>query len=285
MMKCGPIGVFDSGVGGFSVINALRRVLPFAPLFSIADQAHVPYGGRPLEEINSFALGMTLYLVEKGCSVVVMACNISSAVALDEAREAFPELPIIGVIEPGAALAIQTTKNLRIGVLATVGTVRSGAYTHALRRVQPQAETFEVACPNLVPLIEKGDTAGSQAEKEVRAVTEPLLKAEVDTIVLGCTHYPFLADVIQKITGPFISLVDPAEAVAKEVALRLEDCEEGWRTYPTKLVYCTTGDLAHFQRQTRRFCMGAEGEFKVLRWERGKLIDSPQFIKVPSSEC
>ncbi len=177
MMKCGPVGVFDSGVGGFSVINAMRRVLPFAPILSIADQAHVPYGGRPLEEINTYALGMTRYLVEKGCSAVVMACNISSAVALDDAREAFPELPIIGVIEPGAALAVQTTKNGRIGVLATVGTVRSGAYTQALIRVQSQAETFEVACPNLVPLIERGDTAGSQAEREVRAVTEPLLKA------------------------------------------------------------------------------------------------------------
>ncbi len=106
----------------------------------------------------------------------------------------------------------------------------------------------------------------------------------MDTIVLGCTHYPFLADVIQEIVGPSIRLVDPAEAVAQEVALRLQDCEEGWRSYLAESVYCTTGDLAHFKRQTRRLCMAEEGDFKVLTWDNGKLSDAPQFVKVPSNK-
>jgi len=226
-----PIGVFDSGLGGLSVVASLTRALPSEEILYFADTAHVPYGERPLSEIKDFALGITRYLVDRGAKMVVMACNMSSATALDAARNEFPDTPIIGVIQPGARAAVRNAEwgmrsaesGIRIGVLATTGTVRSGAYGQAILMLAPDAQIFEQACPLFVPIVESGKAESVEADQAAKQYSARLIDEDVRVVVLGCTHYPFLKSAIERAFGKAVVVVDPAEETALEAARILQD--------------------------------------------------------------
>ena len=206
-----PIGVFDSGLGGLSVAAQILQTLPDEKIIYFADNAHVPYGERPLDQIREFALDICGFLIEKGSKAIVMACNMSSAVALDATRERYPNVPILGVIEPGAKAAVGVSNGEPIGVLATTGTVNSKAYLRAIARCHSNVQVIQQACPRFVPLVESGKADSEEAEEAACTYVNPLLEHGCRTIVLGCTHYPFLRKAIQSAAGSDVTIVDPAE--------------------------------------------------------------------------
>lgn len=241
-----PIGVFDSGLGGLSVAARILQRLPNERIVYFADTAHVPYGERPLTEIQEFALGIVGFLVDKGAKAVVMACNMSSAVALDVSRAAYPDVPILGVIEPGAKAAVGVAKGSPIGILATTGTIKSDAYFRAIARLDEAAKVVGQACPKFVPLVESGLTDSEDAEAAACTYVRPLLAAGCRTIVLGCTHYPFLRARIQSAAGADVTIVDPAE----ETVSSLENMLMGRGIASEKLdsphEFYTSGDASGF---------------------------------------
>jgi len=205
------IGLFDSGVGGLTVAEELFRQMPHEEIIYFGDTANVPYGGRPVSQLISFADRIINFLVQQGAKYIIFACNTSSSVSLGVMRERYP-VSMMGLIEPGARAAVRATSNGRIGVLATEATIRSGAYARAIRQLSPEAEVLDMPAPKLVPLVEAGELASIRAEAALREYLDPLKRRGIDTLVLGCTHYPFLRDLICKILGPEIALVDPAAA-------------------------------------------------------------------------
>ena len=215
-MSTPVIGIRDSGVGGLTVARCIRQTLPSASLLYFADTAHVPYGDRTPDEVRHFALSISQFLLEQGSQILVFACNTSSAYALQMAKSRFPT-PIIGMIEPGARSALKASTGGAIGILATHATVESQVYTHSLQRLRPGARCLEVACPAFVPLVESEQTQSEAAYHAAQHYMEPLLEAAVDTVILGCTHYPLLLPVLREV-APQVCFVDPAEAVAVEVA-------------------------------------------------------------------
>lgn len=210
-----PVGIFDSGLGGLSVAAEVLRTLPCESIVYFADNAHVPYGERPLEEIRDFALDITGFLVGRGAKAVVMACNMSSAVALDEARERYASTPILGVIEPGARAAVDVSRDDPIGVLATTGTVRSEAYVRAIRRLDPSRQVVQQACPRFVPLVESGKADSEEAEAAACTYVTPLVSAGCRTIILGCTHYPYLRRAVRAAAGAGVRIIDPAQETVR----------------------------------------------------------------------
>lgn len=210
-----PIGLFDSGLGGLSVARALLHRRPGESLWVVGDTAHVPYGGRPLEEVRGFAMGLTDYLAQAGCRAVVMACNISSAVALEDAKRRHA-IPVFGMVDAGARAAA-ASGGRRIGVMATLGTVQSRAYEDALHRILPGAAVVSVACPRFVPLVESGRWDAEEAFSAATEYAAPLVAQDVDTVILGCTHYPFLANAIRAAFPYPLTLVDPADTVAQDL--------------------------------------------------------------------
>lgn len=217
-----PIGVFDSGVGGLTVLRELRRQLPGESTIYLGDEARMPYGPRPAEEIVAFTRQALTWFRAHDCKLIVLACNTATSVALDVVRDD-SRVPIIGVVRPGAAAAISASARRSIGVLATTATVRSGAYARALRDLDPLADVIQQACPALVPLVESGRAGSPEAEAAVRGYVEPLLtdggvvQPVVDTLLLGCTHYPLLRSVIERIAGPGVRVVDSAATTALAV--------------------------------------------------------------------
>lgn len=211
-----PIGVFDSGVGGLTVAHALLERLPGARLIYFGDTAYAPYGPRPLTQIRQFALEICGFLAERGARAIVMGCNMSSAVALEAVREQLG-IPAWGTIEAGAAAAAAASRTGRIGVAATEGTVQSSAYVEAVRRLWSEASVAQAACPELVPLIEAGTLDGDAGAVVAQSV-RPLMAAGVDTLILGCTHYPLLRAEFQAAMGEHVAVVDPAEELAHQVA-------------------------------------------------------------------
>lgn len=216
MQPVQPVGVFDSGVGGLTVALEISRQLPAETIVYYGDTAHVPYGSRTVEELIFFADTITRFLVEQGAKAIVDACNTTSAVALPYLKQKY-DVPIIGVIEPGVKEALKATRNGRIGVIATEATIASRAHEKAVQAHAADVQVFGRACPKLVPLVEAGKVSGPEVEGAVREYVEPLVNAGIDTLILGCTHYPFLAPVIQEVTGPGVILVDPAAATVREL--------------------------------------------------------------------
>jgi glutamate racemase len=217
-----PIGVFDSGVGGLTVLRELRRQLPDESTVYLGDEARMPYGPRPADEVVAFTREAIRWFAARDCKLIVLACNTATAVALEAVRDE-SRVPIIGVVRPGAAAAISASTRRSIGVLATLATVRSGAYARALRDLDPLADVIQQACPDLVPLVEAGKAASPEAEAAVRGYVGPLLteggvvSPVVDTLLLGCTHYPLLRPVIEKVAGPGVRVVDSATTTALAV--------------------------------------------------------------------
>jgi len=217
-----PIGVFDSGVGGLTVLRALRARLPHESAIYLGDTARLPYGTKSVESVTRYAMQATEHLVARGIKLLVIACNTASAVSLDPLRDRFGPLRVIGVVEPGADAAVAASARQRHLVLATESTVKRHAYARAIRARQPEADVEEIACSMLVALAEEGWTEGPIAEAVAREYLGPVLArpaaAQPDTIVLGCTHFPLLAGAIRAVAGPVPTLVDSATTTAEAVA-------------------------------------------------------------------
>lgn len=213
--RMAPIGLYDSGVGGLSVMREVLRQLPGEAVHYLGDTARVPYGGREEAELITFNREILAYLASEGAKAILVACNTSCAVALDALRPESP-VPVVGLIDAGARSAVAAGK--RIAVLATEATVRSGAYERSIKALEPEATVISLACPELVPVVESGQWDGPEADRVVARALEPLAGTEIDAAVLGCTHYPLLASAIGRVLGPAVRLVDPAVQAVRELA-------------------------------------------------------------------
>jgi glutamate racemase len=214
-----PIGVFDSGVGGLSVLRAIRRELPGEDLLYVADSAHVPYGDKPVAFIQQRSLAVAEFLLRLEAKAIVVACNTATSAAVAMLRERF-QVPIVGM-EPAVKPALTHTRSGVVGVLATAGTVNSDKFANLLARVGNGAEVVVQPCPGFVEAVERGELDGNETYSLVERTIVPLLQRGADTLVLGCTHYPFLRTLIEQIAGPAVSVVDPSPAVARELRRRL----------------------------------------------------------------
>jgi glutamate racemase len=263
-----PIGVFDSGVGGLTVARAILDLLPNEPMIYVGDSARYPYGPRPLEEIRRFALEIAGDLVRRDVKMIVVACNSVEVVAITDVAAAH-DIPVIGVVDPGSRAAVRATRNGRIGVIGTVATIASKAYDRAVLRMGALAqelghpafdrdgvELFSQACPVFVERVEVGDTSSKELQEAAVEYLTPLKEAGVDTLILGCTHYPLLSGLIQVVMGPDVLLISSAEETAKDVyagLLRDDLLANANPSEPPRHEFLTTGDPEAFRELGRRF--------------------------------
>lgn len=210
------IGVFDSGIGGLSVANAIFGLLPGASIHYYADTANVPYGPRSPAEIIQFSRSITRHLLDQGCQLIVVACNTATAAALDQLRREWPAIPFVGM-EPAVKPAAQATRTGKVGVLATASTIESERYASLMHRYARHVQVWENPCVGLVPLIEQGALRSEGTRRLLEGILAPMLAEGMDTLVLGCTHYPFIRPLLEEIVGPDITIIDPAPAVARQV--------------------------------------------------------------------
>jgi glutamate racemase len=255
-----PVGVFDSGVGGLTVLHECLVTMPHEDFVYLGDHARLPYGPRPLPEIRRFAREIGGYLAGQEVKLVLVACNAATSAALPQLQEEL-EVPVVGVITPEAHAAVQATRNRRIGLLATQATVEAGRYAELVHALDAGAELVPVACPRLVPLIESDDPFAAETTETVRQYAQPLKDAGVDTVILGCTHYPLIRPIFQRVFGRWITLVFSAEETAREVAETLdrkgiENAEAREGSYR----FLTTGDPAAFRSLGERFLQLPLGE-------------------------
>lgn len=258
-MDSAPIGIFDSGLGGLTVARAIIDKLPDEQVVYLGDTAHTPYGPRPIAEVRQLALDGLDELASRGVKVLVIACNTATAAALSDARERYwtdAHIPVIEVITPAARAAVVTTRNRRIGIIGTAATIQSEAYVNALAAV-PGLTVVQQACPRFVEFVEAGVTTGPELERVARDYLEPLREADVDTLILGCTHYPLLTGVIGRVMGEGVSLVTSSEATAnvtynelvdREMLHEPRDADE-----PPHHEFLTTGGPDTFAKLARRF--------------------------------
>ncbi len=216
MLTRKPIGIFDSGLGGLSVAEEVFKQLPGIPIVYFGDTARAPYGDRAAEKLITFADEITSFLIGKGCEIIIDACNSTSAVALAYLQSKYKN-PIIGVIEPGIKSALEVTYNKKVGLIATEATIKSGAHKKVVAGMAVNIEIFPLACPEFVPLIEKGQVSGSEVDALVRRVMEPLSGTGIDTLILGCTHYPYLMSSISQVMGDEVAIVNPAARTVKDL--------------------------------------------------------------------
>jgi glutamate racemase len=216
-----PIGVFDSGIGGLTVAAALQNLLPSENIFYLGDTARVPYGGKSRRTVERYSIEIGGLLLAERAKIIVVACNTASALAVPRMKEMF-KVPVQGVVAPGAAAAVASTKNKTVGVIGTRATIASGAYEHAINSLDADIRVISVACPLLVPLIEEGMFEDKVTDLMLTRYLAPLLSAGIDTLVLGCTHYPLLREAIARTAGPGVTLVDSAENCALAVRALLE---------------------------------------------------------------
>ena len=247
-----PIGLFDSGVGGLTVARAVMDQLPGESLIYIGDTAHGPYGPQPIADVRAHSQRIADELVERGCKMLVIACNTATAAFLHDARERY-DIPVIEVIQPAVRRAMATTRNNKIGVIGTEGTVKSGAYQDFFA-VNPNLQVTAQACPEFVPFVEQGKTSGREVLDVARGYVAPLREAGVDTLVLGCTHYPLLSGVIQLAIGDEVALVSSAEETSKDVlrVLTERNMLNDATAAPTH-IFESTGDPDTFDELARRF--------------------------------
>jgi glutamate racemase len=272
--RLGPVGVFDSGVGGLSVLRVMRTQLPGEGLIFLADQAHVPYGPRSLEEVRQFSEAITRFLLEQGAKLIVVACNTASAAALHHLRQRFPHVPFVGM-EPAVKPAAETTRSGVVGVLATPATFQGALYASVIERFAQGVTVLQHTLPGLVQQIERGDLEGEETRRILEEALRPMLARGIDTVVLGCTHYPFVIPLIEEITGPGVRVIDPAPAVARQVE-RLLRAHDLRRTYtpekgdPTEQRFLTTGSPQALRRLLPAL-LGESGEVEQVVWEAGEL--------------
>lgn len=266
------IGVFDSGVGGLSVLRAIQTQLPCHPVHYIADQAHVPYGARTQQEVREYATGITRYLLSQGARVIVVACNSASAAALHHLRAVFPDVPFVGM-EPAVKPAAEQTITGVVGVLATPVTFQGEMYASLVDRFAKDITVMQDVCPGLVGQIEAGRLNSPETRAILESALRPMIANGVDTVVMGCTHYPFVIPLIQEIAGASVQVIDPAPAVARQTGrvlasqgLLARACEE---LAPTR--FFTTGDSTHLVEMLPRL-LGKAHDVQYLQWENGILL-------------
>lgn len=251
-MNAAPLGVFDSGIGGLTVARALFERLPRESVIYFGDTARVPYGPKSPETVRRYSAEILAYLLHRGVKAVVVACNTSTAHALAHLKQQSP-VPVVGVIEPGARAAVAATKSGAIGVIGTAGTIASGAYERAIKALRPDARVHAQACPLFVPLIEEGWFEHPAAELIAREYLEPLQRARVDTLVLGCTHYPLLKPLLGRVMGAGVTLVDSAEETATAVVKELERLGLLADGGPHEHRFVVSDDEPHFRKVGARF--------------------------------
>src|SRR3954471_21010568 len=237
-----PIGVFDSGLGGLTVVRAPLDLVPGADIGYFGDTGRFPYGPKPADEVLKYALEIVDLLLEQQVRMVVVACNSAAAAALDRLKETL-DVPVVGVIEPGLRAARQTTRTGRVGVIGTVGTISSGAYQRAAAALDIDLELTCAACPGFVEFVEHGDVDSDQVHVLAERLLAPIKQAGVDTLVLGCTHYPLLARTIADVMGPDVVLVSSADETAFEVHAELAEDRTRPRTTPRRVNFLTSGDV------------------------------------------
>ncbi|MBN2257644.1 MAG: glutamate racemase [Anaerolineaceae bacterium] len=217
-----PIGIFDSGVGGLSILREIHRLLPSEKLLYVADQAHVPYGSRSLEEVQSYAVGITRFLLDEGVKLIAIACNAASSASLQYLRGVFNDIPFVGM-EPALKPASQQTRSQHVGILATQVTFQGALYASLLERFAQNVTIHQSTCPGLVTQIEKGNLDDPETRRILEDAIKPMLMAGIDTIVLGCTHYPFVIPLIKEIAGHRVKVIDPSPAIALQIKRVLKD--------------------------------------------------------------
>jgi glutamate racemase len=252
-MDTRPVGVFDSGMGGLTVLHECLVTMPHEDFVYLGDAARLPYGPRPLDEVRRFAREIARYFEARDVKLILVACNSATAAALPDLQEELA-VPVVGVITPEAHAAVQATRNRRIGLLATQATVTSGRYDELVRTLDAGARLVAVACPRLVPLIESDDPFGAATGNAVRDYSRPLKESSVDTVILGCTHYPLIRPIFQRVFGREVTLVFSADETAREVAetlarKRIENHPDREGTYR----FLTTGDPEAFRAVGARF--------------------------------
>jgi glutamate racemase len=266
------VGIFDSGIGGLSVMREIQSMLPFQRLYYIADQAHVPYGKRQLEEIREFAFAIARFLEKKGAQLIVVACNTASAAALQDLRETYPHLTFVGM-EPAVKPAAEKTHNGSVGVLATPATFQGKLYSTLVEKFARDVKIYTHTCPGLVEAIEAGDMHSAKTRLILQRALLPMIEKGVDTIVLGCTHFPFVIPLIREIVGPRVTVIDPAPAIAKRVAYLLNSAGllNGVSMH-NDATFATTGGTRNF-RQSIRLLLAAETDPIHLSWRDNDLVE------------
>jgi len=268
----GLVGIFDSGVGGLSVLREIHSLLPAQPLFYIADQKHVPYGERSEVEIRSFAEGITRFLLDQGAVLITVACNTASAAALAALRKDYPDTPFVGM-EPALKPAALQTRNRKVGVLATPATFQGGLFHTLVERFGQDVTLMTSTCPGLVGIIEAGGLESPEAHAILEDAIRPMVESGVDKLVLGCTHFPFVLPLIQEIAGDSVEAIDPAPAIARRVASLLEQdnllAPEG--NPEAGITFATSGDTEAF-RKSLKHLLGLDAEICQLDWSEGGII-------------
>ena len=265
-----PIGIFDSGVGGLSVLKEVQNQNPAEDLIYLADQAHVPYGIRSKEEVLGYADGIVRFLLGKECKLIIVACNTASAVALAALREKYPDVPFVGM-EPAVKPAAADTRSGVVGVLATPATFQGDLYASTVERFARGVKILQDTCPGLVEQIETGYIDDPKTKKILENALEPMLAEGVDEVVMGCTHYPFVIPIIQDIVGEGVSVIDPAPAIARQAGRMLEDFDLMTSEGNTPQYYfLTTGDPEKMSVMLK-FLLNIDGPVGRLIWDGGEL--------------
>ena len=263
--KANPIGIFDSGVGGLSVLRAVRVQMPEESVLYFGDQGHIPYGPRAMEQIRDFSETITNFLLERDAKLIIVACNTASAAALKFLREKFPDVPFVGM-EPAVKPAAETTQTGKVGVLATPATFQGALYATVVERFANGVELFQNTCNGLVQQIEQGNLNGSETRKILEAALHPMLEKNIDTVVLGCTHYPFVIPLVQEIVGDKVRVIDPAPSVAKQAKRLLET--GGLRNDPSTrsdVKFYTSGDPDAL-KDLLPGLLGEDGSVERVKW-------------------
>jgi glutamate racemase len=263
-----PIGMFDSGFGGLTVARAVIDLLPGEDLVYFGDTARYPYGPRPLDEVRGFALQVGRLLVERhDVKMVVVACNTAAAAALELLRFEC-DVPVVGVIDPGARALVRATRNGRVGVIGTVGTIGSGAYQRAVRATRAPAELTCAACPGFVEFVERGETGSDQVVVLAERLLAPVVEAGVDALLLGCTHYPFLARTISDVVGRDVVLVSSADETAFEMLslLQCSDLARDPTAGPGRHRFLSSGEVGWFRELGRRLLGPELSDVGSVRW-------------------
>ncbi len=266
MASVPSIGIFDSGVGGLSVLRAVRQLMPAQPVFYFGDQVHVPYGPRSLQEVRDFSQAATQFLLDKGAQLIVVACNTASAAALYPLRSMYPEVPFVGM-EPAVKPAAEITQSGHVGVLATPATFQGKLYASVVERFASGVHLYQDTCTGLVAEIEAGRLDGPETRRILEDALRPMLAAGIDTVVLGCTHYPFVIPLIHQITGPQVRVIDPAPAVARHIRNLLAERGMLAEDAPTRAAvdFYTSGDPAAFSALLP-LLLGEEGTVHGVSW-------------------
>jgi glutamate racemase len=260
-----PIGIFDSGVGGLSVLRAIRAHMPEESVLYFGDQGHIPYGPRSMQQIRDFSEAITRFLLERGAKIIVVACNTASAASLRPLRERLPEIQFVGM-EPAVKPAAEHTQSGKVGVLATPATFQGALYASVVERFANGVDLFQDTCPGLVQQIEQGNLDGSETRSILQKALLPMLKKDIDTVVLGCTHYPFVIPVIQEIVGQGVRVIDPAPAVAKQTGRLLEAMDMRDRSGTKGAIkFYTSGDPVALRALLPRL-LGESGEIERVEW-------------------